>query len=72
MWLTKGLVVVFHQTTADTLREPVGLGKKPPLALALHLVKRGYVVLVPDYPSFGDYKYDFNADSYTSGSMKGP
>jgi dienelactone hydrolase len=40
-------VVVFHQTTNDTLREPVGLGKKPPLALGLHLVKRGYVVLSP-------------------------
>jgi dienelactone hydrolase len=40
-------VVVFHQTTADTLKEPVGLGKKPPLALGLHLVRRGYVVLCP-------------------------
>lgn len=40
-------VVVFHQTTADTLREPVGLGKKPELALALHLVRRGYVTLSP-------------------------
>jgi hypothetical protein len=40
-------MVVFHQTTSDTLREPVGLGKKPPLALGLHLVKRGYVVLSP-------------------------
>jgi hypothetical protein len=40
-------VVVFHQTTEDTLKEPVGLGKKPPLALGLHLVKRGYVVLSP-------------------------
>ena len=38
---------------------------------ALELARRGYVVLVPDYPSFGDYKYDFNADTYTSGSMKG-
>ena len=41
-------VVVFHQTTKDTLREPVGLGKKPPLALGVHLVKRGYVVLSPE------------------------
>jgi dienelactone hydrolase len=41
-------VVVFHQTTADTLKEPVGLGKKPELALALHLVKRGYVTLSPE------------------------
>src|SRR5581483_9348621 len=40
-------VVVFHQTTKDTLREPVGLGKNPSLALGLHLVRRGYVVLCP-------------------------
>lgn len=41
-------VVVFHQTTADTLKEPAGLGKKPALALGEHLVKRGYVVLSPE------------------------
>jgi dienelactone hydrolase len=41
-------VVVFHQTTNDTLKEPVGLGKKPELALALHLVRRGYVALSPE------------------------
>ena len=40
-------VVVFHQTTKDTLKEPVGLGKRPDLALGVHLVKRGYVVLSP-------------------------
>lgn len=41
-------VVVFHQTTKDTLKEPVGLGSKPELALALHLVRRGYVTLSPE------------------------
>jgi Dienelactone hydrolase family len=41
-------VVVFHQTTRDTLLEPVGLGHKPELALALHLVQRGYVTLSPE------------------------
>lgn len=41
-------VVVFHQTTKDTLKEPVGLGKNPSLALGLHLVRRGYVVLCPE------------------------
>ncbi len=41
-------VVVFHQTTADTLKEPVGLGKKPELALALQLVRRGYITLSPE------------------------
>src|SRR5262249_12192971 len=41
-------VVVFHQTSRDTLKEPVGLGQKPELALAVHLVKRGYVTLSPE------------------------
>ncbi len=36
------------------------------------LAKRGYVVICPDYPSFGDAAaYDFNADNYESGTMKG-
>lgn len=41
-------VVVFHETTRDTFRQPVGLGQKPGLALALHLVRRGYVTLSPE------------------------
>jgi dienelactone hydrolase len=41
-------VVVFHATTRDTLRQPVGLGEKPELALAVHLVRRGYVTLSPE------------------------
>ncbi len=41
-------VVVFHQTTRDTLKEPVGLGSKPELAIGLHLVQRGYIVLCPE------------------------
>ncbi len=38
---------------------------------ALELAQRGYVVICPDYPSFGDYAYDFGKDSYVSGTMKG-
>ena len=37
----------------------------------LELAQRGYVVICPDYLSFGDYDYDFENDSYTSGTMKG-
>lgn len=40
-------VVVFHPTNADTLNEPVGLGKRPQMALALQLTRRGYVTLSP-------------------------
>src|SRR5438132_9188706 len=38
-------VVVFHPTTKETLREPAGLGKRQEMALALHLVRRGYITL---------------------------
>ncbi|MCD6598349.1 MAG: alpha/beta fold hydrolase [Bacteroidales bacterium] len=37
----------------------------------LELAQRGYVVLCPDYPSFGNYEYDFEKDQYVSGTMKG-
>ena len=41
-------IVVFHPTTNETLREPVGLGKRPEMALALQLVRRGYITLSPE------------------------
>src|SRR5262245_1582266 len=47
-------------------------GPRPNRGYGKELAQRGYVVLAPDYPSFGDYKeYDFNADRYVSGTMKG-
>ena len=45
-------------------RRDLGYGKE--------LASRGYVVIAPDYPSFGDsVPYDFQADAYESGTMKG-
>jgi dienelactone hydrolase len=41
-------VVVFHPTTKETLDEPAGLGKRAEMALAMHLVRRGYVALAPE------------------------
>ena len=41
-------VVVFHETTPDTFRQPAGLRRKPDLALAVHLARRGYVTLSPE------------------------
>ncbi|MEZ6059621.1 MAG: alpha/beta fold hydrolase [Planctomycetaceae bacterium] len=39
---------------------------------ATELAQRGYVVIAPDYPSFGDAAdYDFSTDDYVSGTMKG-
>ena len=48
-------MLCLHQTVAIGKGEPVGLGGKESLHYALHLVKRGFVCLAPDYPSFGDY-----------------
>jgi hypothetical protein len=58
-------MLALHQTTAIGKGEVVGLGGGRELA------QRGYVVLAPDYPSFGDYAYDFHNRRYVSGSMKG-
>jgi dienelactone hydrolase len=46
--IKKAAIVVFHQTTKDTIREPVGLGPNQQLAIANHLVERGYIVLAPE------------------------
>lgn len=49
-----------------------GQGPRPNRNYGVELAQRGYVVLAPDYPSFGDYTtYDFAADRYISGTMKG-
>ncbi len=63
-------MLCLHQTTGIGKGEPAGLGGKPTLHYAHELATRGYVCIVPDYPSFGDYKYDFAKDDYTSGTMK--
>jgi dienelactone hydrolase len=67
-------MLCLHQTINIGKDEPVGLGKQDSKAQALHLVKRGYVCLAPDYPSFGEYQYDFQAafkrGDYQSGTMK--
>jgi hypothetical protein len=63
-------ILCLHQTTPNGKDSPAGLADRPTLHYALELAKRGYVTLAPDYPSLGEYKYDFDADTYASGSMK--
>ena len=64
-------ILCLHQTTRIGKDEPTGLGGNPNLHYALHLARRGYVTLAPDYPSFGEYPYEFPAsDGYISGTMK--
>ena len=65
-------MLCLHQTVSIGKDEPAGLGGKPSLHYAHELAERGYVCLVPDYPSFGEYSYDFKKQGshYASGSMK--
>lgn len=67
-------MLCLHQTISIGKDEPVGLGKQESKQQALHLVRRGYVSLAPDYPSFGEYQFDFaaafKAGDYASGTMK--
>lgn len=49
-----------------------GQSEEPNRAYGRELAERGYIVLAPDYPSFGDSQnYDFEGDAYASGTMKG-
>ncbi len=63
-------VLCLHQTTVIGKGEPAGLNKNEQLHYALHLVRRGYVCLAPDYPSFGDHAYDFKKSKHASGTIK--
>jgi dienelactone hydrolase len=63
-------VLCLHQTVPIGKDEPAGLGRNENLAYAHHLARRGYVTLAPDYPSFGEYPYDFAKSPFASGTMK--
>lgn len=64
-------MLCLHQTTAVGKDEPLGIRGDTNLKYAQELVDRGYVVIAPDYPTFGDHRYDFKANTgYASGSMK--
>jgi dienelactone hydrolase len=59
-----------HQTIAIGKDEPAGLGTNLELAYGSELATRGYVVLIPDYPNFGEYKLDVYNLGYASATMK--
>lgn len=63
-------VLCLHQTTSIGKDEPVGLGGNSNLAYAHELAERGYITIAPDYPSFGEYRYDFGRSRWASGSLK--
>jgi hypothetical protein len=41
-------VVVFHETTPNTCRQPAGVAGPPDRAFGVELVRRGYIVLCPE------------------------
>ncbi|MBS0210557.1 MAG: alpha/beta fold hydrolase [Planctomycetes bacterium] len=65
-------MLCLHQTNKRGKDSAAGLAERPAVQYAAHLAERGYVCLAPDYPSFGEYNYDFKNGSgkYYSGSMK--
>ncbi len=67
----RAAMLCLHQTTRIGKGEPAGLGGLKNLHYAHELAQRGYVCLAPDYPSFGDYDFNFTAPGrLPSGSMK--
>lgn len=64
-------MLCLHQTIPIGKEEPAGMGGSPNLHYGIELAQRGYVVLIPDYPSFGEYPYDFaQHPEWKSGSLK--
>ena len=64
-------MICLHQTVRAGKDEPVGIEARPNRSSAKELAERGFVVLAPDYPNFGEYKVDPYAMGYASASMKG-
>jgi len=65
-------MLVLHSTDATGKMVLSGNSPKPNRAYGVELAERGYVVIAPDYPGFGDLRnYDFENDPYASGTMKG-
>ena len=65
-------MLVLHETDALGRKAVDGQAAKPNRAHARELAERGYIVIAPDFPSFGDQKdYNFDTDRYQSGTMKG-
>ncbi|HOB75204.1 MAG TPA: alpha/beta fold hydrolase [Phycisphaerae bacterium] len=65
-------MLCLHPTRPLGKAELVGLGNRKPNAnYGIELAERGFVTLSPDYPNFGDYKFDPYANGYVSATMKG-
>jgi acetyl esterase/lipase len=64
-------MLVLHGTSELGKGVVDGQGPLPNRAHARELAERGYVVIAPDYPSFGDLKdHNFENDRYESATMQ--
>lgn len=63
-------MLALHQTTNLGKDEAVGLAGLANLHIGKELAERGYVVLVPDYPTMGEHQIDVYARGWQSASMK--
>lgn len=64
-------MIALHETDSLGKASVDGQGHNQNLAYAKELAERGYIVIAPDYPSFGDLKkFDFKNSRYQSGTMK--
>ena len=64
-------MLVLHETDPLGKKALSGISSSPNKAYAKELAQRGYVVIAPDYPGFGDMEdYNFEKDRYQSGTMK--
>lgn len=65
-------MLCLHPTSPLGKDRLIGLAGTPSCHYAHELAQLGFVCLAPDYPSFGEYKYDFHTQGahYASGTMK--
>jgi dienelactone hydrolase len=64
-------MLAVYYTDPNGKTGPDGRGQDTYWAYGRELAERGYVVIAPDYPGYGDLKdYDFANDRYESGTMK--
>lgn len=65
-------ILALHSTGAEGKRIVDDATSIKDRGYAKELAQRGYVVIAPDYPGFGEMSdYDFENDRYSSGTMKG-
>ncbi len=63
--------ICLHSTQRSGKDETAGIGQRFSRHTAKELAERGYLVISPDYPNFGEYYLDVYALGYQSASMKG-